>query len=724
MNSFTLKSNRDTFNGLENIEDIIKCYICLDKIKEPCMCPYCQKLTCEKCIQKWLVEKKNQCPNCRSPLRFSQVIKVSFMTEVANFIDKMNLNKKTEQLETCLKHHIKFLYYCIECKIPLCSDCYMFENDHKNHKIKKIDDVYHEHFNLIRNEKEDLDDKRIKLNKNLKEISDKITEIGNYRYKRMKELDDTFKTLSIQLKTQSQDLIDKLLNWKSNLEDKIKNIDIDTDKLTNEIKNSTKSELIDKSKSIIEKMKKLKDQLNYDKEINKNFNLNLSSEIPNSIIPTYETAIFKVDNFENIKSPEVIYSPELIINGLKWRLKLYPQGNASAKYEYLSIFLELIGKVPEISKYFYILELINFKGKKNFYQEYSSNFSNGECWGYSKFFKLNHLKNDGFIDNQGKIVIKIHIRPESFSQLSRDLKNYIGNLENQINILNNNNDNGNLSNESDDLSFKLSYDKSFKDLNLVKSFLITDEEINNNSEKKSDSLEKIKMKEKIKRNKFRKLTLSTNNKNKNEFFNAPIDNKLFSERDKNKQHKFFISNSDNDNNNYQIFNENNNIMKKKIEFTEEKINNQNNCEKEISNKRISKFQIEMSLDSAEEEDIKQIDEIHDENSIIKQKDNQSMISEDSIGYLMDSLKEIDNKKEKNSSSKVIDSYKKFMNNVKDSIVNNNNKINNNINFGRFYNLGLNSLSNSNINNVKNEQNKYIYGGNYESYKQKYKRIFV
>ncbi len=643
------------------------------------------------------------------------------MTEVANFIDKMNLNKKTEQLETCQQHHIKFLYYCIECKIPLCSDCYMFENDHKSHKIKKIDDVYHEHFNLIRNEKEDLDDKRIKLNKNLKEISDKITEIGNYRYKRMKELDDTFKTLSIQLKTQSQDLIDKLLNWKSDLEDKIKNIDIDTDKISNEIKNSTKSELIDKSKSIIEKMKKLKDKLNYDKEINKNFNLNLSSEIPNSIIPTYETAIFKIDNFENIKSPEVIYSPELIINGLKWRLKLYPQGNASAKYEYLSIFLELIGKVPEISKYFYILELINFKGKKNFYQEYSSNFSNGECWGYSKFFKLNHLKNDGFIDNQGRIIIKIHIRPESFSQLSRDLKNYIESLESQINNLNNNNDNGNLSNEYDDLSFKLSYDKSFKDLNIVKSFLITDYEINN-SEKKSDSLEKKKSKDKIKKNKFRKLSLSTDNKNKNEFFNAPIDNKLFSVRDKNKQYKFFISKGeyDTDNNNYQIFNENNNIMKKKIQG--DKINNQNNCEKEISNKRISKFQIEMSLDSEEEEDIKQIDEIHDENSIIKQKDNQSMISEDSIGYLMDSLKEIDNKKEKNSSSKVIDSYKKFMNNVKDSISNNNNnKINNNnINFGRFYNLGLNSLSNSNINNnVKNDQNKYIYGGQYENFKQKY-----
>ena len=301
------------------------------------------------------------------------------------------------------------------------------------------------------------------------------------------------------------------------------------------------------------------------------------------------------------------------------------------------------------------------------------------------------------------------------------MKNYIESLESQINNLNNNNDNENLNNEYDDLSIKLSYDKSFKDLTLVKSFLITDDEINN-SVKKSDSLEKKKPKEKSKRNKYRKLSLSTENKTKNEFFNAPIDNKLFSVRDKNKQHKFFISKGDNDNNNYQIFNENNNIMKKKIEFQGDKINNnQNNCEKEISNKRINKFQIEMSLDSEEEEDIKQIDEIHDENSIIKQKDNQSMISEDSIGYLMDSLKEIDNKKEKNSSSKVIDSYKKFMNNVKDSISNNNNnKINNNnINFGRFYNLGLNSLSNSNINNVKNDQNKYIYGGQYDSYKQKY-----
>ena len=30
--------------SLNNIEAIIKCYICLGKIKNPCMCPLCQKM--------------------------------------------------------------------------------------------------------------------------------------------------------------------------------------------------------------------------------------------------------------------------------------------------------------------------------------------------------------------------------------------------------------------------------------------------------------------------------------------------------------------------------------------------------------------------------------------------------------------------------------------------------------------------------------------------------
>ena len=122
----------------------------------------------------------------------------------------------------------------------------------------------------------------------------------------------------------------------------------------------------------------------------------------------------------------------MVINGLIWKLKLYPKGNVTSKGECISVFLELQSFVSEPSKYFYVLELVNFKNGRNYFMEYSSNFSKGECWGYSNFYKIKKLKEDGFINPNGDIIIKVHIRPETFEQLSRDLKGYIQILEKMV----------------------------------------------------------------------------------------------------------------------------------------------------------------------------------------------------------------------------------------------------------------------------------------------------
>ena len=180
MSSNIYQSESDSRStSLNNIEAIIKCYICLGKIKNPCMCPLCQKLTCEECIEKWLVEKKSQCPHCRVNLNFNQLIHLSFMTDVANYIDKINTSKKVEESEICEKHQIQNLYYCIECETPLCSDCYMLEDNHKKHKIKKIDEVFKAHIEMIKQEKEGLDFEENTLRKYLKDIGDK----RNRKYK-------------------------------------------------------------------------------------------------------------------------------------------------------------------------------------------------------------------------------------------------------------------------------------------------------------------------------------------------------------------------------------------------------------------------------------------------------------------------------------------------------------------------------------------------------------
>ena len=489
-----------------NIQAIIKCYICLGKIKNPCMCPKCQKLTCEECIEKWLLEKKSQCPHCRVTLNFNQLIHLSFMTDVANYIDKISTNKKVSDTEICPKHEIQNLYYCSECEMPLCSDCYMLEDKHKKHKIKKIDDVYKSHLELIKIEKEGLDIEENTLRKYLKDISEKIIEIGNAKYKKIKEIEEFFKNIRSQIQTQSQEVITHLLEKKQSIEDKLNEIQNYMKNFSYQIKNSSKNEIINQSNNLIKTLKEIKLKiLTENSDIDK-FPNNFTLDIQNPLVPKYESGIFEIPKFENIKSDKVMYSQEMRIGGLVWKLKLYPKGNPTSKGEYISLFLELQNGLNESSKYYYILELVNFKNRRNYFMEYSSNFTNGECWGYSKFYKINKLKDDGFLNENGDMVLKVHIRPENFEQLSRDLKGYIDFLEKKINesaIGEEDEEEDEEGDEEDDeLEEKnLTLNNSLNQLIFAKNFLI---KINNKKKKKSEN-------ENVEKNKKKKDSLFQNN---------------------------------------------------------------------------------------------------------------------------------------------------------------------------------------------------------------------
>ena len=423
------------------------------------------------------------------------------MTDVANYIDRISTNKKVEQSEICSKHEIQNLYYCDECKTPLCSDCYMLEDTHKKHKIKKINDVYKRHLELIKTEKEGLDIEENTLRKYLKDISEKIIEIGNTKYKKIKEIEDFFKNIRNQIQTQSQEVITNLLDKKQNIEEKLNEIQNYMKNFSYQIKNSSKNEIINQSNNLIKTLKEIKLKiLTENSDIDK-FPNNFTLDIKNPLVPKYESGIFEIHKFEDIKSDKVMYSQEMRIGGLIWKLKLYPKGNPTSKGEYISVFLELQSGVNEPSKYYYILELINFKKKRNYFMEYSSNFTNGECWGYSKFYKIDKLKEDGFLNDNGDMIIKVHIRPESFEQLSRDLRGYIDFLENKMNesIIGEEDEEEDEEGgeEEDELDDKnITRNNSLNDLVFAKDFLIELNKNNNNKQENKKS-EKNENKENI-----------------------------------------------------------------------------------------------------------------------------------------------------------------------------------------------------------------------------------
>ena len=136
-----------------------------------------------------------------------------------------------------------------------------------------------------------------------------------------------------------------------------------------------------------------------------------------------------------------IYSQPLHVNGLTWRLKVYPDGNGTVRGTYLSVFLELTNGLNEPSKYEYRVEMIHQMSKdptKNIVREFASDFEVGECWGYNRFFLLDALVGEGFLDTDNDtLILRFQVRPPTYQQKCRDQQWYLTQLENENHHLHN-----------------------------------------------------------------------------------------------------------------------------------------------------------------------------------------------------------------------------------------------------------------------------------------------
>lgn len=116
-----------------------------------------------------------------------------------------------------------------------------------------------------------------------------------------------------------------------------------------------------------------------------------------------------------------VYSSSLQVNGLNWRLKVYPYGNGAVRGEYLSVFLELTAGLPECRKYEYRVQMIHQSSSKIIQREFVSDFEVGECWGYNRFFRLDLLASEGYLNTaNNSLELRFQVRSSTFYQRCRD----------------------------------------------------------------------------------------------------------------------------------------------------------------------------------------------------------------------------------------------------------------------------------------------------------------
>lgn len=189
-----------------------------------------------------------------------------------------------------------------------------------------------------------------------------------------------------------------------------------------QVENSSPSQLINKSSELLMTIMQaqLKSAKNY-------VFTQVSSDFSSELVPTYDTCTFLIERFTFLQLEGLaVYSKSLFVNGLCWRLKVYPCGNGPARGEYLSVFLELSSGPSGSSKYEYRVQMLHSNPEKEISREFVSDFEIGECWGYNRFFPLDLLASEGYLDSErDTLELRFQVRPSTYYQKCRDQQWYI-----------------------------------------------------------------------------------------------------------------------------------------------------------------------------------------------------------------------------------------------------------------------------------------------------------
>lgn len=277
----------------------------------------------------------------------------------------------------------------------------------------------------------------------VQEVERNIEAVKNAKEEKAREIRTAVDLMATRLENQQKQKILTLMGQRNKLSQETECIETVIGELEHDVKMKSKTDLIAKHNEILQRCQQW---IARKPPISASTlsTASLLSDFMSEIVPEYDSSTFNIIQFSILQQKaDPIYSPPLNVNGLSWRLKVYPDGNGVVRGNYLSVFLELTAGLPETSKYEYRVEMLHQQSKdlsKSIVREFASDFEVGECWGYNRFFRLDLLASEGYLVKD-VLILRFQVRSPTFFQKSRDQQWYIQQLENgQRNLINQNNE--------------------------------------------------------------------------------------------------------------------------------------------------------------------------------------------------------------------------------------------------------------------------------------------
>ncbi|XP_044926142.1 E3 ubiquitin-protein ligase TRIM37 isoform X2 [Mustela putorius furo] len=424
--------------SVESIAEVFRCFICMEKLRDARLCPHCSKLCCFSCIRRWLTEQRAQCPHCRAPLQLRELVNCRWAEEVTQQLDTLQLCSLTKHEENekdkCENHHEKLSVFCWTCKKCICHQCALWGGMHGGHTFKPLAEIYEQHVTKVNEEVAKLRRRLMELISLVQEVERNVEAVRNAKDPRVLPIfNESYYLISLLFLT----ILNEPEYWcfvfkigqKTSLTQETELLESLLQEVEHQLRSCSKSELISKSSEILMMFQQV-----HRKPMASFVTTPVPPDFTSELVPSYDSATFVLENFSTLRQrADPVYSPPLQVSGLCWRLKVYPDGNGVVRGYYLSVFLELSAGLPETSKYEYRVEMVHQSCNdptKNIIREFASDFEVGECWGYNRFFRLDLLANEGYLNRQNDtVILRFQVRSPTFFQKCRDQHWYITQLE-------------------------------------------------------------------------------------------------------------------------------------------------------------------------------------------------------------------------------------------------------------------------------------------------------
>merc|ERR1719430_805671 len=421
---------------VESLAEVFRCFICMEKLRNAHLCPHCSKLCCYMCIRRWLTEQRSQCPHCRASLHIHELVNCRWVEEVTQQLDTLKeVGVRGERdsgggagaQDQCEVHSEKMSVYCWTCRKCICHQCALWGGTHTGHDFRPLDEIYGEHVARVKEEVALLRRRLMELISLVQEVERNVESVRAAKDERVREIRNAVELMIARLDSQLKAKLLVLMGQKNSLSQETEQVEQLLGQVEARMAGASKGQLIAQSEQLLQlavaaNKKPMAAFISASQPVLPDFQ--------SEIVPSYDEKTFSMAQFSQLQSKaDPVYSPPLHVNGLSWRLKVYPDGNGVVRGNYLSVFLELSAGLPETSKYEYRVEMVHQAkdSAKNIVREFASDFEVGECWGYNRFFRLDLLSSEGYLSGDS-LTLKFQVRPPTYYQKCRDQQWHIGQL--------------------------------------------------------------------------------------------------------------------------------------------------------------------------------------------------------------------------------------------------------------------------------------------------------